>query len=173
MEYKVRADAAVIHDALVAAAGENASSTQYFSFETTLTAVATDGSGATVSVPVKFSNVYFDQVGTAIVCKMYPQPYTTIEFNLPGAYKQAVMESTVKRFGSGINLFAGTSSSSNSSASAGSTYTTISDNLFNSVTPAKDPSSGLTYVILKSSGTNYTGLPVTIKYLDIFFEASK
>lgn len=173
VEYKVRLDAVSISDALRAAAGESATPTTLVSFDATLTALATDGSGATVSVPVKFSNVYFDQVGTAIVCKMYPQPYTTIEFNLPGAYKQAVMESTVKRLGNGINLFAGTSSSSNSSASAGSTYTTISDNLFNSVTPAKDPSSGLTYVILKSSGTNYTGLPVTINYLDIFFEASK
>ena len=173
VEYKVRADANVIREALVAAAGESATSTTPVSFDVTLTAVATDGSGATVEVPVKFNNVYFDQIGITIVCKMYYSPYTTIEYNLPGSYKQAVMESTVKRLGSGITLNAGVSSSSTKGVSTNSTYETISTNLFKSTTPAQDPSLGYAYVLLKCSGW-YTGSdPVNINYLDIIFEASK
>lgn len=173
VEYKVRADAAVIRDALVAAAGESATSKTLVSFDVTLTAVATDGSGATVSVPVRFNNVYFDQIGTTIVCKMYSSPYTTIEYNLPGAYKQAVMESTIKKLGGGINLNAGVSSSSNKGVHVGSTSETISTDLYKSTTPAQDPSLGYTYAIVKCSGY-YTGSKlVNINYLDIFFEASK
>ncbi|MGM9789276.1 MAG: BACON domain-containing protein [Candidatus Cryptobacteroides sp.] len=172
VEYKVRADAAVIHDALVAKAGESATSNTLVSFDVTLTAVATDGTGATVEVPATFTNVYFNNIGTSIACK-FQSPYTQIAFNLPGAYKQAVMESTVKRFGNGINLNAGVSSSSNKGVSTNSTFETTSTNFIKSTTPAQDPSLGYTYAIVKCSGY-YTGSdPVNINYLDIIFEASK
>ena len=172
VEYKVRLDAASIRDALVAGAGENATSTTLVASTATLTAVATDGSGATVNVPISFTNIYFRNLGTSIVCK-FQSPYTTIEFNLPGAYKQAVMESTVKRFGNGIVLNAGVSSSSTKGVYTNSTIETISTNLFKSTTPAQDPSLGYTYAIVKCSGW-YTGSDlVNINYLDIIFEASK
>ena len=173
VEYKVRADANVIREALVAAAGGSATSTTLVAFDVTLTAVATDGSGATVEVPATFTNVYFNNIGTSIACK-FQSPYTQIAFNLPGSYKQAVMESTVKRFGNGIVLNAGVSSSSSTKGVyTNSTVETISTNLFKSTTPAQDPSLGYAYVLLKCSGW-YTGSdPVNINYLDIIFEASK
>ena len=83
------------------------------------------------------------------------------------------MESTIKKFGSGINMNAGVTSSSTKGVSTNSTYETISTNLFKSTTPAQDPSLGYTYALVKCSGY-YTGSElVNINYLDIFFEASK
>ena len=172
VEYKVRLDAVSISDALRAAAGESATPTTLVSFDATLTAVATDGSGATKVVPVSLSNIYFNNVGSSIVCK-FQNPYTQIGFSLPGNYKQAVMESTIKRLGNGINLNAGVTSSSTKGVSTKSAFETLATNLFKSTTPAQDPSLGYTYALLKCSGWYTSSDLVNINYLDIFFEASK
>ena len=83
------------------------------------------------------------------------------------------MESTIKRFGSGINMNAGVTSTTTKGVSTNSTYETISTNLFKSTTPAQDPSLGYTYALLKCSGWYTSSDLVNINYLDIFFEASK
>lgn len=72
VEYRLSIDAKSIEADLEAAAESytgTLSATTALSFVSEITAVATDGSGKTIVVPVSFSNIYYDTVGEYITTK--------------------------------------------------------------------------------------------------------
>lgn len=160
-EYKVTIDAAVIKDALTAAAGEGATSSTLVAFNMDLTAVATDGSGKTAVVPTSFKNIYFD-VNYISCCG---NPSSEIIATLPGVLTGANAVSEEKRFGSGINATGSTNNSKwSGTLSTSATYTTASDNkISSSFTVSEDL--GYKYARIKFGWTSH----ITVHSFEIKF----
>ena len=161
-EYKVTIDAAVIKDALTAAAGEGATNKKLVAFNMDLTAVATDGSGKTAVVPTSFKNIYF--VVDHISC--CGNPSSEIIATLPGVFTGADAVSEVKRFGSGINATGSidNSSWSKETLSKNASYTTTDNKISSSFTVSEDL--GYKYARIKFG---WTQTPIKVHSFEIKF----